>query len=199
MLFDVMGFGRAPDDASVIGADPAILAGVFRASPMMLADAMGAEIDGYTYERQVWLADEAFDVAAGRIEVGTVAALRFSVTAIVDGRPALTVEHITRLRPDDVAEWPSGRGWKVTVEGLPSMVLESRIAVHDGEDENDQGCLGTAMIAVNAIAPVCAAAPGIRTYTDLPLVVGAAALRRPSGRVDVGAAGRSPTEGGQGA
>ena len=180
MLFDVMGFGRAPDDATVIGADPAVLASVFRCSPMMLADAMGGVIDEYVYDRQVWLTDEAFDVAAGRIEVGTVAALRFSVTAVVDGRRALTVEHITRLRPDDVPEWPNGRGWKVTVEGLPSMVLESHIAIHEGEDENDQGCLGTAMVAVNAIPLVCAAEPGIRTYTDLPMIVGSAVLRRPA-------------------
>ncbi len=179
MLFDVMGFGRVPDDTSVLGADPAILAGVFRASPMMLADAMGGTIEEFTYDRQVWLADEGFEVAAGRIEVGTVAALRFSATGVVDGRPALTVEHVTRLRPDDAPEWPRGRGWKVTVEGLPSMVLESRIAVN-GEDENDQGCLGTAMVAVNAIEAVCAAEPGIRTYLDLPPIVGRGVLRRPS-------------------
>jgi hypothetical protein len=36
------------------------------------------------------------------------------------------------------------------------MVLESRIATR-GEDEVDQGCLATAMHAVHAIRPVCAA------------------------------------------
>jgi hypothetical protein len=166
----------------------------------MLAEAMGGEIEDYAYEREVWLASEPFEIAAGRIEVGTVAALRFSVTGIVDGRRALTCEHITRLRPDDAPDWPSGRGWKVTVEGLPSMVLESRIAIHEGEDENDQGCLGTAMIAVNAIAAVCAAEPGIRTYADLPLIVGTSALRLPSGRVERGeetATGGSSPEGGR--
>ena len=55
------------------------------------------------------------------------------------------------------------------------MVLESRIAMH-GEDENDQGCLGTAMHAVHAIALVCAAAPGIRTFLDLPMIVGRGVL-----------------------
>jgi hypothetical protein len=85
--------------------------------------------------------------AAARIEPGTVAAMRFSASAVVDGRPALTVEHITRLAPDVAPDWPRGRGWRVTVEGVPSMVLEAKIAVH-GEDENDQGCLGTAMHAV---------------------------------------------------
>ena len=51
------------------------------------------------------------------------------------------------------------------------MVLEARIAVHD-EDDTDQGCLGTAMHAVHAIAPVCAAPPGIRTFLDLPTIFG---------------------------
>jgi len=64
----------------------------------------------------------------------------------------------------------------VTIEGRPSMVLEAKIAVN-GEDENDQGCLGTAMHAVHAIAPVCAAPPGIKTFLDLPTIVGRHALR----------------------
>ena len=55
------------------------------------------------------------------------------------------------------------------------MVLESKIATH-GEDETDQGCLGTAMHAVHAIAPVCAAAPGIRTFLDLPMITGRGVL-----------------------
>src|SRR5688500_2399269 len=36
MLFDVMGFGRTPDDETVIGRDPALLASVFRAPLMLL-------------------------------------------------------------------------------------------------------------------------------------------------------------------
>lgn len=110
-------------------------------------------------------------MAAGPIETGTVAAIRFSASAVINGRPALTIEHVTRLGEDAAPDWPRGRGWKVTVDGSPSMVLESRIAVH-GEDENDQGCLGTAMHAVHAIAAVCDAPPGIRTFLDLPLIVG---------------------------
>jgi hypothetical protein len=170
MLFDIMGFGHPPG-ADVPGADPALLGSVFRAPLMLVADGLGATIDGFTYDRQVALARVSFDVAAGRVEAGTVAALRFSATAIVGGRPALTVEHITRLAQDVAPDWPRGRGWKVTVEGRPSMVLEAKIAVN-GEDENDQGCLGTAMHAVHAIAPVCAARPGIRTFLDLPAIVG---------------------------
>jgi hypothetical protein len=81
MLFDVMGFGRAPDATDVLGADPAVVAGVFRAPLMLMADGFGAAIEEFAFDRQVWPTYEAFDIAAGRIEAGTVAALRFSASA----------------------------------------------------------------------------------------------------------------------
>ena len=174
MLFDIMGFGRAPD-ADVPGADPALIGGTFKAPLMLVADGLAATIDGFTFDRQVAVAERAFDITAGRIEVGTVSAQRFSATAVINGRPALTVEHITRLSEAAAPDWPRGRGWKVVVEGRPSMVLEATIAVR-GEDENEQGCLGTAMHAVHAIAPVCAAEPGIKTFLDLPTIMGRHAL-----------------------
>jgi hypothetical protein len=174
MLFDIMGFGRAPDAPAPL-ADPVLAGSTFKASLMLVADGLGATIDDFTYDRRVAVTTEAFGVTAGRIDVDTVSAQRFSCTAIIGGRPALTIEHITRLRDDQAPDWPTGRGWRVTVEGSPSMVLESRIATH-GEDETDQGCLGTAMHAVHSIAPVCQAAPGIRTFLDLPTIIGRGVL-----------------------
>ena len=177
MLIGIMGFGHPPD-APVPMADPSLAAGPFRAPLMLVADGLCATIDDFVYERQVEVANEGFDITAARIEAGTVSAQRFSCTAIVDGRRALTVEHITRLGTGQAPDWPTGRGWRVVIEGAPSMVLESEVGVH-GEDENDQGCLGTAMHAVHAIAPVCAAPPGIRTFLDLPMITGRHARRPP--------------------
>jgi 2,4-diaminopentanoate dehydrogenase len=174
MLFDIMGFGKRPDEP-VPMADAALAGVTFRAPLMLVADGLGATIDDFVYHREVAVASEPFDIKAGRIEAGTVSAQRFGYTAVIEGRPALTVEHITRLGDEQALDWPSGRGWKVTVEGRPSMVLDSQIATH-GEDETDQGCLGTAMHAVHAIAPVCAAAPGIRTFLDLPMITGRGVL-----------------------
>lgn len=174
MMFDIMGFGKPPEQ-SVPMADPMLAGLTFKAPLMLLADGLGATIDDFVYDRQVTVAAEAFDIKAGRIEAGTVSAQRFSYTAIVNGRPALTVEHITRLGADQAPDWPTGRGWHVTVEGNPSMELKSCIAA-GGEDETDQGCLGTAMHAVHAIAPVCAATPGIRTFLDLPIITGRGVL-----------------------
>lgn len=177
MLFDVMGFGHAPDATDFFTVDPSVLGSAFQAPLMMLADALGATIEEFTFDRQVWQAEESFAIVAGRVQAGTTAAMRFGATAVIDGRPALTVEHITRLRPDAAPDWPNGRGWKVTVEGVPSLVVEAKIAVN-GEDENDQACLATAMHAVHAVGPVCEAEAGIRTFLDLPTIVGRHALRR---------------------
>ncbi|MGA5466948.1 dihydrodipicolinate reductase [Mycobacterium sp. NPDC050041] len=178
VLFDVMGFGKPPDEK--VPMDEEAVGGLsFKAPLMLLAEGLGATIDDYVWERQVAVTETPIEVKAGRIEAGTVAAQRFSYTAIIEGRRALTVEHITRLGAEQAPDWPNGRGWKVTVEGLPSMILESRIATH-GEDDTDQGCLGTAMHAVHAIAPVCAAEPGIRTFLDLPTIVGRGVLSRKS-------------------
>jgi hypothetical protein len=171
MLFDVMGFGHPPDGTDFFAADPTLLGSVFRAPILLVAEALGAEVEDWSYVREARPATEAFDVAAGRIESGTTAALRFGATGIVGGRPALRVEHVTRLRPDLAPDWPTERGWRVRVEGTPSFEVAARVAVA-GEDENDQACLATAMHAVHAIAPVCAADPGIRTFLDLPQILG---------------------------
>lgn len=170
MLFDGMGFGRPPQHVGRVPI-PLHQSGAFGAPLLMLADAFGATIDEMFYECELAIAEEAFDVTAGRIEKGTVAGKRYSYTAVVKGRPAMKVEHVTRLGEDVAPHWPQGRGWHVTIKGNPNMTLQSVIAP-DGGDENDEACLGTAMHAVHAIVPVCAAAAGIRTFIDLPTIVG---------------------------
>ena len=174
MMFDIMGFGQAPD-VPVPLSDPELAGSVFRAPLLMVADGLGAEVERFEFRREVAVAAEPVVAKFGTIEAGTVSAQRFSCTAIVGGREALTIEHITRVGADQAPDWPTGRGWRVTVEGVPSMILDSTIAVH-GEDDTRQGCLATAMHAVHAIAPVCAAEPGIRTFLDLPMICGRGVL-----------------------
>ncbi|MFC3172676.1 hypothetical protein ACFOD9_00275 [Novosphingobium bradum] len=169
-LFDGMGFGGPPQPHGPMPV-PLDQSGAFGAPLLMLADAFGATIESMVYECELAVAEEAFDVAAGRIEKGTVSGKRYSFTAMVKGRPAMKVEHVTRLGAHTAPHWPQGRGWHVTIKGDPDMTLQTIIAP-DGGDENDQGCLGTAMHAVHAIAPVVEAAPGIRTFLDLPMIVG---------------------------
>ena len=64
MLFDIMGFGKPPDEP-VPMADAALAGVTFRAPLMLLADGLGATIDDFVYHREVAVADEAFDIEAG--------------------------------------------------------------------------------------------------------------------------------------
>jgi hypothetical protein len=170
MLFEGMGFGQ-PMQANQRIPMPASAGTAFHAPLVMVADAMGAAIDEVIYECEFAAAEKAFDITAGRIEAGTVAGKRYSFAAMIGGRPALKIEHVTRLSPEVGRDWPVGRGWHVRIEGSPSMILETRIGIH-GEDENDQACQATALHAVHAIPLVCAAQPGVRTFLDLPMIVG---------------------------
>jgi hypothetical protein len=172
MLFDFMGFGRPPAaERRVAKAESVVPA--FRAPLMMIADAVGAQVDEYAFHFETALADRDFTIPAGMVAKGTVSAMRFGLSAMIGGRAGLVIEHVTRVGEGQAPEWPQGRGWRCEVAGIPSFRLEADIAVNPGEDDNDQACLATAMHAVNAIPYVCAAPPGIRTFLDLPMIAGA--------------------------
>jgi len=169
-----MGFGAPPEPVPPTSI-PVTMAGAFGAPLLMVADALGATVEEVIYECEVATAPSPRDAGGIRIEAGTTAGKRYRFSAVINGRKAMTIEHVTRMGDDIAPDWPKGRGWHVMVEGAPSLSLRCEIAVN-GEDANDQACLATAMHAVHAIAPVCAAAPGIRTFLDLPQIVGRGAF-----------------------
>ena len=57
-------------------------------SVRMVADALGVELDEIRQQHEQEVAPETFDISCGRIEHGTVAALRFEVSGIVGGKPS---------------------------------------------------------------------------------------------------------------
>ncbi len=175
-MISAMGFGAPPAPIADVSV-PMGHGGAFVAPLVMVADALGAIIDDIRFECEVAVAATARNAGGIKVDAGTTAGKRYRFTAMIEGRPAMTIEHVTRLGEDIAPEWPQGRGWHITVNGSPSMSLRCEIGIH-GEDHNDQACLGTAMHAVHAIAPVCAAEPGIRTFLDLPQIVGTGAFTR---------------------
>jgi hypothetical protein len=61
--------------------------------------------------------------------------------------------------------------YSVVIEGEPSTRISLEpFRPHPTGDEGYWGRVWTAMNAINAIPAVCAAAPGIHTHLDLPLV-----------------------------
>jgi hypothetical protein len=175
-LFNIMGFGQ-PLDASPLLLIPGVLSNAWGGTIRLLAQGLGAELDEIreTHERRP--APETFDTPAGRIEKGTMAGLRFEILGIVKGRPAIVVEHVTRMSDDIAPDWPrSDGGYRVIIEGQPRMSCTLEMSDEHG-DHAVGGVILTATRIVNAIPDVCRARPGMLTPLDLPLITGRGLIR----------------------
>ncbi|MFI6094993.1 diacylglycerol kinase [Lentzea sp. NPDC051213] len=179
VMFDVMGFGTPAEHVPML-LQPGMLGMAWGVTIRQLADGLGLELDGITESVEREPAPEAFDIAAGHIPRGGQAALRFEVKGIVAGRPAIVVEHVTRLRADLRPDWPQpaqpGGSYRVEIAGEPSYTVDICPSSRAG-DHNHAAILAGAGRVVNAIPAVVAAEPGIRTTLDLPLVTGNQHLR----------------------
>ena len=159
LIFNAMGFGHTPDDSTPLLTNKEYAASAWIGSATVLAQALGLEIRSVEGFREVATTPRALTVAAGEIPAGTVGAMRFGVE--VDcGETTLAVEHLTRMADDLAPDWPTEIGYEVVFEGEPNMRLHVVIGSHD-EDHAEQGCLATAMHAINALPTVVAADPGL--------------------------------------
>ena len=173
VLFETMGFGK-PLDHTPLLLFPGALSYAWGGAVQMIAEALDVKVDEIRERYEKASLDHDVEIGLGPIEAGTMAALRFEVAGVVDGREAIVVEHVTRLHDDAAPDWPKGHGqgfYRIELSGSPSVNLEVEFVGEDG-DHNTGGVLVTAMRLVNAIPAVCAAAPGLVSSFDLPLVPG---------------------------
>jgi 4-hydroxy-tetrahydrodipicolinate reductase len=174
VMFGVMGFGRPLDEIPML-LQPGVLSLAWGSVVRQLAAALGVSLDevSETYVREP--APEDFDIASGHIPKGSAAALRFEVRGMVDGTPAVVLEHVTRLRNDLCPDWPQpaqeGGSYRIEITGEPTYAMDLCLSSPNG-DHNHAGLVATAARVVNAIPAVVAAPPGIRTTLDLPLMTG---------------------------
>ena len=105
VMFDVMGFGKPLDELPML-LQPGVLSLAWGSVIRQLAAGLGVELDEVTetYVREP--APEDFDIASGHIPKGSAAALRFEVRGMKGGKPAVVLEHVTRLRDDLRPDWP---------------------------------------------------------------------------------------------
>jgi 2,4-diaminopentanoate dehydrogenase len=174
VMFDVMGFGKPLDDIPML-LQPGVLSLAWGSVVRQLAAGLGIELEQVTERHERIPAPEDFDIASGHIPEGSAAALRFEVLGIVDGEPAVVLEHVTRLREDLCPDWPQpaqpGGSYRIEITGEPSYGIDVCLGSSNG-DHNHAGLVATAMRVVNAIPAVVGAPAGIRTTLDLPLVTG---------------------------
>src|ERR1700757_106259 len=118
-----MGFGRPMDEVPML-LQPGILSIAWGTAIRQLAAGLGIEVDEITESYQREPAPEDFDIAVGRVAKGALAALQFEIRGMVNGRPAIVIEHITRLRADLRPDWPQpasgGGSYRVEITGEPS-------------------------------------------------------------------------------
>jgi 4-hydroxy-tetrahydrodipicolinate reductase len=170
LIFDLMGFGRDP--ATFKPAGRAAHAGAsFSGSLGMVADALGTPFDDVVSTASAAVARHPTDIAAGRIEEGTIAAQRMEVTGLRSGRPFLRFRANWYLTTDVDPTWElRSTGWHLSVEG--DLPLEVDIGFPVPPEEWAATSPGvTAHRPVNAVPAVCAAELGIRTFVDLPLII----------------------------
>jgi hypothetical protein len=169
-----MGFGRPLDDMPML-LQPGVLSIAWGTAIRQLAAGLGIEVDRITESHQREPAPEDFDIAVGAVAKGTQAALQFEIRGMVNGHPAIVIEHITRLSPDLRPDWAQpaagGGSYRIEITGEPSYAVDIVPSSRKG-DHNYAAILGAAGRIVNAIPAVIAAPPGIRTTLELPLVTG---------------------------
>ena len=169
LIFDLMGFGRPP---AAIG-EGRLQHGLhsFGPSLQLLAESLSMPLDGIKAGGAVAVAAHDVEIAAGRIEAGTVAAQRTTVTGVRGGRPLVQFHATWYCASDLDPAWEvRPTGWRVTVDGDAPLAVELPFPF-PLEEMAERSPGYTANRAVNAVPYVITAAPGIRTSVDLPQII----------------------------
>ncbi|MGV9800297.1 NAD(P)H-dependent amine dehydrogenase family protein [Mycobacterium sp. NPDC003449] len=178
----VMGFGGTPDTA-LSGPMQKLLDGGFIQAVKLIVDRIGFDADPQIRAGQeIAVATAPIESPIGVIEPGQVAARKFHWEALVDGEPAVRVTVNWLMGEENLdPAWtfgPAGQRYEMEVRGNPDFtVVVNGFQGEPGVDGPEPGVVATAAHCVNSIPAVCAAAPGIATYPDLPFITGKARRR----------------------
>lgn len=188
VLHHIMLFGKTLEEAR---QSPMLrfMGSGFCQSIAMVADAVGFELDKeFREQHDIALATANIESPMGSIEPGQVAAQRFTWHGTVDGKPVIKAQVNWYMGTEDIeSDWfdaeaiaANGECYRMRVEGDPPVDVLLH-GVHPTADmdlaalqKRNPGMVATAMHCVNSIPAVCEAGKGIKTYLDLPLVVGKA-------------------------
>jgi 4-hydroxy-tetrahydrodipicolinate reductase len=169
-VMNTMGFGQ-PLDASPFLLQPGVLSLAWGGTVRLLARGLGVELDEIRESHERRPAEHDIVLSYGKIAKGTMAALRFEVQGIVDGVPAIVVEHVTRMTDEIAPDWPHGKGYKIIIEGEPQLTVSLDMADRHG-DHAVAGVILTATRIVNAIPAVVAHEAGMLSALDVGLITG---------------------------
>jgi 4-hydroxy-tetrahydrodipicolinate reductase len=168
IVSEALGFGMPPDYVSNFDR---VMSDVFESpfyiSMRMLADALGIELDDVRYSRENALADQAFSIAAGSVEAGTVAAMKLHLDGILKDRVVIAFEFVWRVSNQVATDWPTGDSrWLVQVTGDPTIESSLKLATTEGSGRATS--LAVATLLLNSVPSVVAAPPGPLDNLTIP-------------------------------
>jgi 2,4-diaminopentanoate dehydrogenase len=178
-MSDAMGFGR-PLDYPAMLSYPGTIAFQWGPGLRLIAHGLGLKIDEIRENFDRVATDRDLHVAFGTAEAGTCGALRTQAIAVIDGREAITIEHVNRLAADLAPEWGEGSQrpvYRIRIEGEPDISCDMTATLADPKasgsamDAGAGAMVATAMRVVNAIPYVVQAKPGLLSALDLPLTL----------------------------
>ena len=167
-----VGFAHDPDDPETAARTERASA-VFGDAVAFMADALGVELDHIGFVAEYARATETMDLGFMTIPEGTVAGISATWFGATATRRVIECCVQWKMGWAMEPDWPLRHGYFVEIDGQPKVRSRLQILPPDEWSEPDYMGLGmimTAMPAVNAIPAVCAAAPGIVTYSELPLI-----------------------------
>ena len=169
-----MGFGK-PVGTPGLAEQLRVESGVFGESAAMMADAMGVTLDRMSFDVTFTAATGDTDLGFMQIPAGTVAGAFGYHRGWAGDRNVVSVGFNWTMGDHVIPPKPLAHGHVVQVFGRPNY----RTVIHclPPRDWAEDGFMGAGMIytalpATNAIPYVVAAAPGIVTLKDLPVVTG---------------------------
>ena len=184
-MMDAMGFGRPLDYVPLL-AYPGTIAFQWGPGLRLIAHGLGLQIDEIRENFDRVPTDRDLDVAFGTAEAGTCGALRTQAIAVIDGREAITIEHVNRLAPDLGLEWAEEMTkpvYRIRIEGEPDIACDMTASLREPKasgspmDSGAGAMVSTTMRVVNAIPYVVGAKPGLLSALDLPLTLPRHVLR----------------------
>ena len=169
LIFTIMGFGTPPAELSPGRLNHGLHS--FAPSLRVTAEAIGLPLDDVQASGEIAVAAHDVEIAAGTVPAGTVAGQRTLVRGFHGGRPVIEFRSTWYVTSDLDPVWDlRPTGWRVVIEG--DAPLDVALPFPFGLEEMAERSPGyTANRAVNAVAAVCAAAPGIRTSVELPQII----------------------------
>ena len=148
--------------------------GQYAESVEVMAEMLHVPLDEVAFEYEPATTPEDRTIHGFTMAAGTVAGQRCTWRGMVGDDAVIELEVVWNAGAGLEPEWPLHHGYTMEVTGQPN--LHTRMRFSPSKEQLASGRLAdlaqpvTAMPCVNAIPVVCEAAPGIRTFADLPLI-----------------------------